>query len=164
MRGKSVQVLCRRAADKADALQLVDESHRTCDPLCFVFLIPSGRTGWHQDIPQATQAGRKRQRTTNTRVNILGNGGLMRALFVLIAFPSVLLNSHLNVSQLQLVCQTEFSAVGGKQLQEYVLVDHSPRREPQAVVDDVGPKEFQEVWHIREGVDFPARNMTNEPF
>ena len=88
----------------------------------------------------------------------------MRALFVLIAFPSVLLNSHLNVSQLQLVCQTEFSAVGGKQLQEYVLVDHSPRREPQAVVDDVGPKEFQEVWHIREGVDFPARNMTNEPF
>ena len=48
----------RRIADGAEALQLIDESHRARDSLHFVLLFPLETTGWHQDIEQAPQADR----------------------------------------------------------------------------------------------------------
>ena len=59
-------VLRRRAVHGEPVLQLIDESHRACDPLHFVLLFPMGTAGWHPGIQQTPQPGRERQRSVTT--------------------------------------------------------------------------------------------------
>ena len=64
--GQHDLVLRRRAVRGAGALEVIDESHRACDPLHFVLLFPYGTTGWHPAIPLAPQPGRERLRFVTT--------------------------------------------------------------------------------------------------
>ena len=56
-------VLRLRTEREAAALQVIDETHRACDPLHFVLLFPWGTDGWHPTIQQVPQPARQRQRT-----------------------------------------------------------------------------------------------------
>ena len=64
--GRHDLVLRRRAIQGPDALQMIDETHRACDPLHFVLLFPLGTAGWQLGIAQAPRPGQQRQRDIST--------------------------------------------------------------------------------------------------